>query len=83
MQVSHNPISNSTQLTVDGHELSLLQKAVWDEQMLYYSLIRERKYCTPTQKQEWLERLEQLNIMAEVIGAGVIVAPQEVVDVRR
>ena len=74
MQVYYNPVSNNTQLTVDGLEMADLNKAMHDEQMFYYSLIRERKYVSPTQKQEWLDKMERLNNLAEAMGANVIKA---------
>lgn len=78
MQVSKNEHSGNTQIVVDDNELSLISKAIWDEQIFYYSLLRNKRYCSPyidekTQKREWEERLQQLANMARLLGCNVVV----------
>ncbi len=72
MQLYKNEVTGSVSITVDSFELGLLQKAVFDEQILYYSLLRGRKFFSPEQEQEWDEKLQHLNNMAQALGVGVV-----------
>lgn len=72
MQLYKNEVTGSVSITVDSFELGLLQKAVFDEQIFYYSLLRNRKFFSPEQEQEWDEKLQHLNNMAQTLGVGVV-----------
>ena len=72
MQVTKNEHSGNTLVVVDDHELSWLQKAVWDEQLLYHDLLRRTMYVVPGQRELWLEKLQQLKNLSRSLGGAVL-----------
>jgi len=72
MQISNNEISGNTMITVDDHEIQLLIKALWDEQLLYHGLLNTRKYNNEEQKRQWEEKLRELMLMTKQLGGNTV-----------
>lgn len=73
MIVSKNEVTGNCQLTVDSFDLELVKKAIWDEQLLYYKLIKDRGHydsVAPETVEEWKEKLRHLMNMADEIQRG-------------
>lgn len=70
MIVSKNTITDNVQVTLDGIEVEVLGRALWDEQLLYWGLLFEKKYLSDGQRAKWIFELRRLCNMSAELGRG-------------
>ena len=72
MRVSKNVVTETTTIVANNYDLDVLLKALWDEQIMYYELIKQEKYVTLDQKSKWKEMLDSLGNMSKQLGGHAI-----------